>query len=238
MGDISKRVEQVRAQVVAACCAADRRPDEVRLMGVTKTQPPEVVAMAVRAGLTLFGENKVQEARVKIPDVSSAAEWHFIGHLQSNKARDAAMLFTCVQTVDSAALAGELERQCDKAGRHLDVMVEVNVSGERSKFGVSPENAEAVLAAVQGCARLRATGLMTIAPWSSDGDRARPFFARLRETRDRLERSLGIRLPELSMGMTGDFAAAIREGSTLVRIGTALFGPRRSLMRREGGEMD
>ena len=232
MCDLERRWSEVQAGLARACERSGRAVESVRIMGVTKTQPPEVVDAAVRLGLTLFGENKVQEARAKVPLVSSSAQWHFIGHLQSNKARDAVALFSCVESVDSAALAAELDRQCERQGRHVDVMLEVNVSGEKSKFGVAPDAAASVLESVLACPRLRAVGLMTLAPWSEDPEKARPCFALLRDTRDRLERGLGVTLPELSMGMSGDYVQAVAEGSTLVRIGTALFGPRRSLLSR------
>lgn len=232
MREFAGRLSGVLEQIAAAAGRAGRDPSSVRLMGVTKTRLPEEVAEAVREGLDLFGENKVQEARAKIPLCPSAAEWHFIGHLQSNKARHAAALFSCIQTIDTPGIADALGREAERCGRCLEVMIEVNVSGERSKFGACPEALPALLDAVNGTPRLRLIGLMTMAPYAEDSEEARPFFARLRELRDEATRRSGLALPELSMGMSGDFPVAIEEGSTMVRIGTALFGPRKSLASR------
>lgn len=232
MEDFAGRLDRVLGQIGAAAGRAGRDPASVRLLGVTKNRLPEEVADAVRVGLDLFGENKVQEARAKIPLCPSSADWHFIGHLQSNKARLAAGLFACVETVDSLAIAEALDREAAKLSRTLEVMIEVNVSGERSKFGAAPEALPALLEAVNGLANLRLTGLMTMAPYADDPEEARPYFARLRELRDDASSRIGLVLPELSMGMSGDFGVAVEEGSTIVRIGTALFGPRKSLMAR------
>lgn len=232
MRDFAERLSRVMGQIEAAAGRSGRDPASVRLLGVTKTRLPEDVDEAVREGLVLFGENKVQEARAKIPLCPSSAEWHFIGHLQSNKAKHAAALFSCIQTIDSAAIAGALDREAEKCGSALEVMIEVNVSGERSKFGATPDALPALLDTVNGLGRLRLTGLMTMAPYADDPEEARPYFARLRELRDEASARSGLVLPELSMGMSGDFGAAIEEGSTLVRIGTALFGPRKSLASR------
>ncbi|MCC6356781.1 MAG: YggS family pyridoxal phosphate-dependent enzyme [Verrucomicrobiae bacterium] len=232
MEDFAGRLGRVLGQMGAAAARSGRDPSSVRLLGVTKTRLPEEVAEAVRAGLELFGENKVQEARAKIPLCPSSAEWHFIGHLQGNKARHAAALFACVQTVDSPGIALSLDHEAEKCGRNLEVLIEVNVSGERSKFGVAPEGLPPLLETVNGLARLRLTGLMTMAPYAEDPEEARPYFARLRQLRDEASARTGLSLPELSMGMSGDFGVAIEEGSTIVRIGTALFGPRKSLVSR------
>lgn len=230
------RLRRVEDRIAAAAARARRDPSEIRLMGVTKTRLPEEIDEAVRCGLALFGENKVQEARAKAPLCTGSAEWHFIGHLQSNKARHAAALFSCVQTVDSIHLAEVLDREADKCGRGLEVMIEVNVSAERSKFGAPPADVPALVAAVNGLHRLRLTGLMTMPPFFDDPAEARPFFAALRSLRDDAAKQCGLALPELSMGMSGDFEIAIEEGSTLVRVGTALFGQRRSLKSRQAAE--
>jgi pyridoxal phosphate enzyme (YggS family) len=192
-------------------------PGHVALIAVSKTVPPELIEEALAAGQTLFGESKVQEAKAKIPVVSSRARWHLVGHLQSNKARDAVALFDLIHSVDSVKLAAALNKWADHAGKTQQILLEVNVSGEASKFGFRPEDVPAALDQINALPRLEVRGLMTVPPAGKD---ARPFFRQLRELRDRLG------LPELSMGMSQDFAAAIEEGATMVRIGTAIFGER------------
>ncbi len=228
MKALEDRIEEVFGRIESAAARAGQSPDGVRLLAASKSRTPEEIAVAARAGVRLFGENRVQEAREKIPLCPGSAEWHFIGHLQSNKAGAAAALFTTVHSVDSARLAAALDVQAARLDRRLDVLVEVNVSGERSKFGVAPEALEALLAEVAGLDRLRVTGLMAMAPFVEEPERARPYFARARELRDGAAAALGVALPELSMGMSHDFEAAIAEGATIVRIGTLLFGERRS----------
>lgn len=198
-------------------CIRQRVPDHVTLVAVTKTVPPEHVDAALAAGITVFGENKIQEAKAKIPLVSSRAHWHFIGHLQTNKARDAVELFELIHSVDSVKLAGELSKWADRAGKTQPILLEVNVAGEASKFGIKPEDLPAALAQVQQLPRLEVRGLMTVPPFVEE---VRPYFRRLRELRD----ATGLR--ELSMGMSHDFEIAIEEGATMVRIGTGIFGER------------
>jgi PLP dependent protein len=223
---IAENLAGIHARIAAACDRAGRTPDSVRLMAVSKNQPPERVEEAASLGLGLFGENRVQEARAKIPMCPGRLEWHLIGHLQSNKARDAVALFRMVQGVDSLDLARELQKQAEKQARTLPVLLEVNVAGEASKFGWAPERLLAELPEANRLGRLEIHGLMTVAPYAVDAERVRPVFRRLRELRDRAEQMLGAPLPVLSMGMSGDLEVAIEEGATLVRIGTALFGPR------------
>ena len=196
------------------------------LLAVTKGQPPEVVNEAAGLGLTLFGENKVQEAKAKIPLCSGKLRWQMIGHLQSNKCRDAVELFEMIQSVDSLALAEELSKRAGAAGRTLPILLEVNAVGEASKFGYRPEALLADLARINALPRLEIHGLMTVPPWSALAENARPVFRQLRELKARCEDILGAPLPCLSLGMSGDFEVAIEEGATLVRVGTALFGPR------------
>lgn len=195
-----------------------RIPAHVTLVAVTKTVPPEHVDDALNAGITIFGENKIQEAKAKIPLVSSRARWHFIGHLQSNKARDAVELFELIHSVDSVKLAGELNKCADRAGKTQPILLEVNVSGEASKFGIKPQDLPATLAEIQKLSRLEVRGLMTVPPLKKD---PRPYFRQLRQLRD----ETGLR--ELSMGMSHDFEIAIEEGATIVRVGTAIFGERK-----------
>jgi hypothetical protein len=198
------------------------------LVGVVKTVPAERVARAVALGLSDLGENRVQEAEGKIAAVGPArARWHLIGHLQRNKAGRAVDLFDRVHGVDGLELAEALSRRAVAAGKRLPVLIEVNVGAMASQFGVTPEGLEALVAGVAPLPGLELDGLMTVGPPVERAEDARPVFAGLRALRERAERSVGVSLPELSMGMSGDFEVAIEEGSTMVRIGTALFGPRR-----------
>ncbi len=226
MSELQENLTRIRSRIDQACKRSGRQPDSVRLMAVSKNQSPERVAEAASAGLTLFGENRIQEAKVKIPLCPGQLEWHFIGHLQSNKSRDAVSLFHVVQGVDSLALAEELQKQAIKQARSLPILLEVNVAGESSKFGWNPDRLLAELLQLNALNRLEVHGLMTIAPYAVDPEQVRPIFRRLRELRDRCTDLLGAPLPVLSMGMSGDLEVAIEEGATLVRVGTALFGER------------
>ena len=226
MSELQENLTRIRSRIDQACERSGRQPDSVRLMAVSKNQSPELVAQAASAGLTLFGENRIQEAKVKIALCPSQLEWHFIGHLQSNKSRDAVSLFHVVQGVDSLALAEELQKQAIKQARSLPILLEVNVAGESSKFGWNPDRLLAELLQLNALNRLEVHGLMTIAPYAVDPEQVRPIFRRLRELRDRCTDLLGAPLPVLSMGMSGDLEVAIEEGATLVRVGTALFGER------------
>ena len=226
MSELQENLTRIRSRIDQACERSGRQPDSVRLMAVSKNQLPERVAEAVSAGLTLFGENRIQEAKLKIPLCPGQLEWHFIGHLQSNKSRDAVSLFQVVQGVDSLALAEELQKQAIKQARSLPILLEINVAGESSKFGWNPDRLLAELLQLNALNRLEVHGLMTIAPYAVDPEQVRPIFRRLRELRDRCTDLLGAPLPVLSMGMSGDLEVAIEEGATLVRVGTALFGER------------
>lgn len=216
----------LEGRIQAACVRAGRSRDSITLLAVSKGQTAARIEEASRLGLSLFGENRVQEAKAKIPLCPSRIRWHLIGHLQSNKCRDAVALFEMAHGVDSVALASELDRWAEKLSRRLQVLLEVNVSGEATKFGFKPEALPGELVQINGLARLEVCGLMTMAPWSEDPERARPAFRRLRELKGECEQALGASLPHLSMGMTGDFEVAVEEGATIIRIGTALFGPR------------
>jgi pyridoxal phosphate enzyme (YggS family) len=226
VSELQENLTRIRSRIDQACERSGRQPDSVRLMAVSKNQLPERVAEAVSAGLTLFGENRIQEAKLKIPLCPGQLEWHFIGHLQSNKSRDAVSLFQVVQGVDSLALAEELQKQSIKQARSLPILLEINVAGESSKFGWNPDRLLAELLQLNALNRLEVHGLMTIAPYAVDPEQVRPIFRRLRELRDRCTDLLGAPLPVLSMGMSGDLEVAIEEGATLVRVGTALFGER------------
>ncbi len=235
---LAERLNAVQERIQAACARSGRRPEDVTLLAVSKNHPAETVAAAVELGLTVFGESKVQEARAKIPLCPARARWHLIGHLQSNKARDAVALFETIESIDSLSLAQEIDRHAAKQARNPKVYLEVNVAGESSKFGWNPDRLQAELAEVNRLPRLEIHGLMTIAPYSTDPEKARPVFRRLRELRDRCSEILGAPLPVLSMGMSGDLEVAIEEGSTIVRVGTALFGPRPRLTRPASSDSD
>ncbi|HNQ88831.1 MAG TPA: YggS family pyridoxal phosphate-dependent enzyme [Verrucomicrobiota bacterium] len=223
---LADNLATVRERIARACERAGRDPASVELLAVTKGQPPEVVRAAADLGLTLFGENKVQEARAKIPLCPGRLRWHLIGHLQTNKVRDAVHCFAWIHSVDSLRLAEEIDRQANRQARHLPVLLEVNVAGEANKFGYAPDRLLAELEALNQCRRLEIHGLMTLAPWTPTPERVRPVFRRLADLKARCEERLGAPLAHLSMGMSGDFEVAIEEGATLVRIGTALFGER------------
>lgn len=224
--DLAANLGSVRERIAAACARANRDPASVTLLAVTKTQPPEVVNEAARLGLSLFGENKIQEAKSKIPLCSGRLLWHMIGHLQSNKARDAVGLFSMVQSVDSLHLAEEMNKRAELAARTVPILLEVNIVGEASKFGYKPEQLLIEFERLNALPRLEIHGLMTVPPWAPLPERVRPIFRRLRELKTACEQILGAPLPQLSMGMSGDFEVAVEEGATIVRIGTGLFGER------------
>jgi hypothetical protein len=204
-----------------------RRPESITLIGVTKSMPVETVREAVEAGIEDLGENRVQEAEGKIRAVGrERVRWHMLGHLQSNKSGHAVILFDRIHGIDDLSLARALSRRAEEAGRIVRALVQVNVEGEATKFGVAPAAVVELLEEAVRLPGLKIDGLMSIGPPVQRSEDARPHFARTRELRDAAERALGVPLPELSMGMSADFEVAIEEGSTMVRIGTALFGPR------------
>jgi pyridoxal phosphate enzyme (YggS family) len=215
---LRERLERVEERIRCAADRAGRRREDIRLIAVTKKFSAEVMREAYHLGLRAFGENYVQEFEAKHPALENftGAEFHLIGHLQSNKARTAVDLFQVIQTVDSEKLAGRL----DAMNKAVEVMIEVKLSDEASKFGAAPEFLSKLIDAIRACANLRLTGLMTIPPWSDDPEVTRPYFRRLAA----LAREH--RMQRLSMGMSHDFEAAIEEGATHIRVGTALFGPR------------
>jgi hypothetical protein len=229
--DLKPNLEAVQQRIHAACVHTGRDPASVTLLAVAKTHPPETVKAAVEAGHFLFGENKVQEAKAKIPLCPGKARWHFIGHLQSNKCRDAVHFFEMIQSVDSLLLAQEINKRAEQAAKRMPVLLEVNVAGEASKFGYAPDRLLAEFAALNTLSRIEIHGLMTVPPWTDEPEKVRPHFRRLRELKEQCEQILGAPLPHLSMGMTGDFEIAIEEGATIVRIGTAIFGERKRQAR-------
>lgn len=220
------RADAVRAQIDAACRNCGRDPAEVELLAVTKTHPAEAAAWAARYGLRAVGENRVQEGVEKRAQCTASIAWELIGHLQSNKARLAAQHFDRVQSVDSEKLINHLNRAAAEAGKVLPVLLQINAGNDPAKFGAEPADAERLLIHALAQPALRVDGLMTIAPLSDDPAVAARTFANLREIRDRLAAQTGAPLRELSMGMSDDMESAIGAGSTIVRVGTALFGSR------------
>ena len=229
---LAENLAAVQARIAAACGRSGRDPAEVTLLAVSKNHPADAVAEAVGLGLTTFGENRVQEAKAKIPLSPSRARWHFIGHLQSNKARDAVALFGTIESVDSLALAEEINKWAGQSAKTVPVLLEVNVAGEATKFGFTPDRLLAELERINALPKIEIHGLMTIAPWSPEPERARSVFRGLRELNESCGKILGAPLTQLSMGMSGDFEVAIEEGATLVRVGTALFGERPKLKKQ------
>jgi hypothetical protein len=220
----------IQQRISVACDRAGRDASSVLLLAVSKTCPAETIAEAVKGGQVFFGENKIQEAKAKIPLCPGMGRWHFIGHLQSNKVRDAVELFEMIQGVDSLDLAREISKRCEQAAKEMPILLEVNVAGESSKFGYQPERLLAEFKELSALPRILIQGLMTVPPYVTEPEKARPHFRRLRELKSQCEQTLGFPLPHLSMGMSGDFEVAIEEGATIVRIGTALFGPRKNRM--------
>ena len=223
---IEGRLAAVQKEIAAAAARAGRDAGDVTLVAVSKTHAPESVSAVLAAGQGVFGESRVQEARAKIPLVPGRARWHFIGHLQRNKIRHALPLFELFHGVDSLEIARDIERIAAEDGALPRVLIEVNVAGEGTKFGFSPELIRSQIEEMLALKRLTIEGLMCIPPPQPRAEMARKFFVALRELRDELEREFRISLPQLSMGMSGDFGVAIEEGATLVRVGTAIFGER------------
>jgi len=224
--DLAASLERVRQRMNVACLRSGRDPSSVTLLAVTKGQPPHVVRAAAELGLSLFGENRVQEAKLKIGQCPTALRWHLIGHLQSNKCRDAVHFFQMLQSVDSLPLAEEINKYAEKSAKTMPVLLEVNVAGEATKFGFKPDEVLAQLDRINSLRKIEIHGLMTMAPYSLEPEKVRPIFRRLRELKEASEQSLGAPLTHLSMGMSGDFEIAIEEGATMVRVGSALFGSR------------
>ena len=228
MFSIAENLERVREQIAQAAAKAGRAVEDIELVAITKTHPVEKVREAIEVGQTLFGESRVQEARAKIPELPSNTRWHFVGHLQKNKIRHALPLFEMIHSVDSLVLAQDIDRIAEEEGLHPRVLLEVNMAGEGSKFGFSSEKLHDQMEELLALPRLSILGLMTIPPAAEEAEKSRKYFVQLRELRDRLQTEFRVDLAQLSMGMTQDFPVAIEEGATLVRVGTAIFGERRS----------
>ena len=229
MNDIANNLAAVRERIAAAAVAAGRRPDDVRLLAVSKTFSADHVRAAWAAGQRDFGENKVQEALQKISETTELEiRWHLIGHLQSNKVKKAAPAFSAIHAIDSVELLRRVDAVAADAGAAPDLYIQVDLAGESTKFGAREADVPAIARAAMDCRAAHLKGLMLLPPWFDDPEQARPYFRRLHELRDRLvEDGIdGSRLRELSMGMSHDFEVAIQEGATLVRVGTAIFGKR------------
>lgn len=226
---VSENVERVRERIARAALRGDRRPEEVVLVAAAKTMPAEAIREAYEAGVKAFGENRVQEWEAKQPQLADLqASWHFIGHLQSNKARRASRLFDWIDSVDELALAAKLDEAAGETNEWLAIMIEVQLDTTESKSGVEQHKLPALAEGIAQLPHLQLRGLMAIPPYCEDPRDARPYFRRLRRLRDDLQTQLGRPLPELSMGMSHDFEIAIEEGATQVRVGTAIFGERAS----------
>ena len=228
MRPLPEILEEVNSVIAAACAKTGRRPEDVEIVAVTKTHGPEVVREAWEAGLGIVGENKVQEAAWKQPLSVSGPEWHLIGHLQKNKVRHALALFSTFHSVDSVALIDRIEMISQEVGARPHILLEVNMSGERSKDGMRPVDVPAAVERALSCSSLTLEGFMTMAPFTPEDkiEETRPVFAGLRELRDKMATEFGVSLPRLSMGMTNDYRVAVEEGATWIRLGTVLFGAR------------
>jgi hypothetical protein len=226
--DIADNINAIKQRIAAAAARSQRTPDSIKLLAVTKTVSPLYIGKAIDAGISMFGENYVQEAKEKIAAIEKNVQWHMIGHLQTNKAKYAVKLFDYIHSVDRIDLARELDKKAGLIGRKINILIEVNVSGEKTKDGIPADEAINLIKNVSPSENLSVRGLMTMAPFLANPEDARPYFSALRNLRDNITREgiTGIHMEELSMGMTDDFEVAIEEGATIVRIGRAIFGKR------------
>lgn len=227
MSTIKENLLRVRERIEKAAQKSGRDPGEIHLVAVSKTVEVSRIQEAIEAGVTILGENYVQEAQKKIEEIGHPVAWHFIGHLQSNKAKYAVRLFDMVHSLDGIPLAEELNRRAEKESRTMNVMIEVNLSGETTKYGAEEERAFDLAKRILSLKNLSLVGLMTMPPYFDDPELSRPYYIQLRELRERMVRD-GIPMKQLSMGMSNDFTVAIEEGATYVRVGTAIFGERKS----------
>jgi PLP dependent protein len=234
--DIAANLKSVQQRISAACARAGRDPASVTLVTVSKGHSADEVRVASELGLNVFGENRVQEGKIKIGQCPGRLQWHMIGHLQSNKCRDAVHFFAMIQSVDSVALAREINKWAEKSAKTMPILIEVNIAGESSKFGYSPEALLRELKEINALPKIEVHGLMTVAPWTQDADKVRPVFRRLVELKKQCEEILGAPLPHSSMGMSGDFEVAVEEGATMIRLGTAILGPRKTAVTRTADE--
>lgn len=225
---IAANIAMIRERMARAAVRSGHDPESIRLMAVSKTVEPDRIRMALQAGITLLGENYVQEAREKIPAVGRDVQWHMIGHLQTNKVKYVVNLFDWIHSVDRLELATELDRRAGQHNRKLNILIEVNVSGEASKNGAAPAQVLELARNISALPHLNLRGLMTMPPYSENPESSRPYFTALRNLRDEIRASAvpGVSMDELSMGMTDDFEVAIEEGATIIRVGRAIFGER------------
>ena len=230
MVNVAANYQNIRARIGEAAARVGRDPNSVKLLAAAKSQSVEAISAAIAGGVALIGENYVQEAQEKKARLSEPAEWHMIGHLQRNKAKLAVQLFDLIESLDGIALARELDKEGRSRGKKVRVFVEVNVAGDESKSGVAKSAVASLMEGVVGLSHLSIEGLMTVPPFRENLEDVRPYFRELRELKDQLN-AVGlpnVELKELSMGMTHDYTVAIEEGATIVRVGTALFGPRKA----------
>lgn len=229
MLDVAGNYRKVAARIGEAAVKCGRDPAEIRILAASKSQEVSQIRAAVKAGIRLFGENYVQEAKEKREAIKESIEWHMIGHLQRNKVKLALELFDLIECLDSLELARELDRQGKKFGKVVRTFVEINLGGEQAKSGIAQDNVPSLLEEIGALSHVQVDGLMAVPPFTENAEEARPYFRALREMKERLSRLKvpNVELRELSMGMTHDYPVAIEEGATLVRIGTAIFGPRR-----------
>ena len=231
MPSVAENLDRIREQIAQSAAKVGRAASDIELVAITKTHPAEKVREAIEAGQHLFGESRVQEARAKTPELPSNVRWHFVGHLQKNKIRHALPLFEMIHSVDSLGLAQDINRIAEEEAMHPRVLLEVNVAGEGSKFGFQSNKLCQQMEELLSLPRLSILGLMTIPPLAEEAEASRKYFVQLRELRDRMQTEFRIDLSQLSMGMTQDYAIAIEEGATLVRVGTAIFGERSKKQR-------
>jgi len=230
MVDVTGNYHKILGRISEIARKCGRHPREVKVLGAAKSQSVESIRAAIAAGISLIGENYVKEAQAKKAQIAGAVEWHMIGHLQRNKAKAAVQIFDLIESLDSVALALELEKQARQRGKKIRAFVEVNLAGEESKSGIAKDDLASLLEAVAKLDHFVVVGLMTVPPFREDPEESRPYFRELRELKDKFnaQRIPHVDLQELSMGMTHDYPVAIEEGATIVRIGTALFGPRKA----------
>jgi len=230
MNSIKENLYRVWERIEKAAQKSGRKREDITLVAVTKTVEVERIREGIEAGIKEIGENRVQEAREKIPLLPrEGIKWHMVGHLQRNKAKYAVRLFDMIQSLDSLSLAEELEKRCQKENRTLEVLIEVNIGGEETKFGVAPQEVISLIEKVKDFPHLKIKGLMCVPPWLEDPEKVRPYFIQMRELKEKVieEKIPGVEMKYLSMGMTDDFEIAIEEGANMVRLGRAIFGERK-----------
>ena len=227
--DITANINKIKQRIAAAAARCNRAPDSIKLLAVTKTVPLPAIEQAIEAGITALGENYVQEAKEKIAVIGQRVSWHMIGHLQTNKAKYTVNLFDYIHSVDRLELAAEINKRARLIGRKINILIEINVSGEKTKNGITASEAIELIKNVSMLESVSVKGLMTMAPYSTNPENSRPYFSELRNLRNKIisEGITNIQMEELSMGMTDDFEIAIEEGATIVRIGRAIFGQRK-----------